>query len=103
MDNEKILTITRYNKFGQEYIIASMNYSDLFNDEKFAKSHEILYDRKFDTITDTNKLKFGDIYYTESGASYILEKSLKGTYKACRLNRFKIDINAKTKEIKNDC
>ena len=99
-NDEKILTIFRYTKFGQERVIASMNYHYLFDDDdNFAKTHEILYDKNLDIITNTDRLKKSDIYYTEAGDSYMLIKSLKGTYEACRLNRFKIkDINEKIKE-----
>lgn len=85
-DDGKILTIFSYTRFGQEAIIAGMNYSYLFDDENFANTHEVLYDKDFSTITDMNQLKSSEVYHTDSGESFTLKRSLKGTYEVNRLN-----------------
>lgn len=85
-DDGKILTISSYTRFGKEVNIASMNYPDLFEDEKFADTHKVLYNKDLFTVTQIDELKDTNIYYTDDNTAYTLIKSLKGTYEAIKIN-----------------
>lgn len=82
-NNEKVVTLYQYQRFGEVVNVMSENPSDSFKDDKFRSTHKILTDENGNIISSLNSIDPDKQYYTYKGEGYKLHrKGLSGTYEA---------------------